>query len=271
MNKTILITGASSGIGKATAIHFQEKGWNVAATMRSPDKATDLENLENLITLPLDVTDHSSIQEAIGDTIENFNSLDVIVNNAGYALIGPFEASTEEQIQRQFNTNVFGLMAVTRAILPYFRERKEGIIINVASVGGRITVPLYSLYQATKWAVEGFSESLQHELYPLNVKIKIIEPGLIETDFYRRSMEIMSAEGLTAYDDYVNRALPRLQDSGEQGSSPEEIAKLIHGAANDKSWRLRYSGGKHAKMALFLRRILPDGAFNGFVRRQFAK
>src|SRR5205085_5519867 len=124
--------------------------------------------------LQLDVTNRDAIKQAIARSLEQFGAIDAVVNNAGYGMVGPFEASTPEQVERQFSTNVFGLMNVTREILPYFRERGGGIIINVASVGGRITFPLYSVYHATKWAVEGFSESVQYEVKQFNIKVKII-------------------------------------------------------------------------------------------------
>jgi short-subunit dehydrogenase len=200
------------------------------------------------------------------ETVAHFGGIDVLVNNAGYSLVGPFEASTDEQIRRQFDTNVFGLMNVTREIIPYFRERKAGTIINVASVGGRITFPLYSLYHGTKWAVEGFSESLQHELRQFGIKIKIIEPGPVKTDFYSRSQDLMRKAGLFAYDPYINRTMPTMQKSGEKGSPPEYRAGVIYKAATDGSWRLRFAAGGNAGSILFLRKILPDGMFNGFVR-----
>ena len=266
MKKTVLITGSSSGIGKATAKLFHEKGWNVAATMRSPEKETELNKLPNVKLFKLDVLDTTSIQQAIDEAIKHFGGIDVVVNNAGYGLVGPFEASTQEQIERQFSTNVFGLMNVTRAIIPYFRQKKSGTVIQVASMGGRITFPLYSLYHGTKWAVEGFSESLQHEVRQFGIRIKIIEPGPIKTDFYDRSMDVMKKDGLNAYDSYINKTMPNMNKSGETGSKPEVTAGVIFKAANDTNWQLRYSGGGNAGAILFLRKLLPDSLFNGFVR-----
>jgi len=266
MKKTILITGSSSGIGRAAAKLFQQKGWNVAATMRSPQKEKELTNLENVICPQLDVMKVETIRQAVEETKQKFGEINAVVNNAGYGLVGPFEAATQEQIQRQFSTNVFGLMNVTGEVIPYFRERKQGIIANIASIGGRVTFPLYSLYHGTKWAVEGFSESLQHELKPFNIKIKIIEPGPIKTDFYDRSMDIMSKDGLTAYDSYINRAMPNMNKAGETGSPPEKVAKVVYRAVNSNSWRLRYPAGGNASSILFLRKILSDGLFNRMVR-----
>src|SRR5688572_19797259 len=215
MEKVILITGASTGIGYETVKLFQAKNWKVAATMRTPEKAEDLQNIVDVECIRLDVTDIESIKSAIGATLEKFGRIDAVVNNAGYGVAGPFEATTPEQIEKQFATNVFGTMNVCREILPYFREQKRGHIVNVASVGGRMTFPMWSIYHASKWAVEGFSESLQYELEEFNIRVKIIEPGPIKTDFYHRSKSIASKEGLTAYDYYSAKVLPNLQKAGE--------------------------------------------------------
>ncbi len=144
--KTIVITGASSGIGKATARYFAEQGWQVAATMRKPENETELNQIENVSVYQLDVTDNDSIANAAQQIISDFGSVDVVLNNAGYGLIGPFEAASNEQIRQQFDTNVFGLMEVTRAFLPHFRANQAGLFLNVSSIGGRITYPLNSLY-----------------------------------------------------------------------------------------------------------------------------
>src|SRR5438128_7716934 len=184
MNQVVLITGASSGIGNETAKLFQSKNWKVAATMRTPEKAEDLKRIVDIECIRLDVTDVDSVKAAIAETLEKFGRIDAVVNNAGLAVVGPFEAATPEQIDQQFQTNVFGVMNVCREILPYFREQKRGIIVNVASMGGRLTFPLYSLYHASKWALEGFSEALQFEIKEFGIKVKIIEPGPIKTDFY---------------------------------------------------------------------------------------
>lgn len=265
MEKVILITGASSGIGKETAKLFQAKSWKVAATMRSPEKAEDLQRIADVECFRLDVTDVDSIRSAIDSTIEKFGHIDVIVNNAGYGLVGPFEAATQEQIEKQFQTNVFGLMNVCREILPYFRKQKRGYIVNVASVGGRITFPLYSLYHATKWAVEGFSESLQYELEQFNIRVKIIEPGPIRTDFYDRSQDLTRKEGLTIYDQFIERAMPNMQKSGENAPDGTVVAQTIYDAVTDGSKRLRY--GVNTKGMLTARKFLPDSLFFSVIRK----
>jgi NAD(P)-dependent dehydrogenase (short-subunit alcohol dehydrogenase family) len=267
MTKTVLITGASTGIGKATAQLFHQQGWNVVATMRDPDRETELANLANVLCLSLDVTKEETIKTALDRAIAQFGTIDVIVNNAGYALIGAFEACELADIRQQFETNVFGLMAVTQAILPHFRLRKQGILVNVASIGGRVTLPIYSPYHATKWAVEGFSESLQYELRQFNIKVKIIEPGAIKTDFYSRSIAIAAQARLTAYDDYIQRVLPQMNRAGAEGSPPEFTAKVIYRAATDGTWKLRYPAGGNAGLILAMRKLLPDAWFMGLIRR----
>ncbi|WP_244228721.1 SDR family oxidoreductase [Mucilaginibacter endophyticus] len=188
MNKTILITGASSGIGAATAKLFQAKGWNVIATMRQPENQTELKATDNLLLTRLDVLDLESIQNAVNEGIKKFGKIDVLVNNAGYGAFGTLESFTREQIIRQFNTNVIGLLDVTKALLPHFRANKSGVIINISSIGGKMTFPLGTLYHGTKFAVEGISESLSYEVEEFGGKVKIIEPGAIATDFAGRSL-----------------------------------------------------------------------------------
>jgi len=214
----------------------------------------------------LDVTDSESVQQAIAQTLERFQSIDVLVNNAGYGLIGAFEACSIEQIERQFATNVFGLMAVTRALLPHFREQRSGIIMNVSSIGGHMAFPLYSLYHSTKWAVEGFSDSLQYELEPFNIRVKLIEPGPIKTDFYERSADFATKPGLTAYDAFVAKVMAAMKNAGDAGSLPEVTAQVIYKAATDNSRRLRYPAGGNAGALLFLRKLLPDRLFGGIIR-----
>ena len=259
MNKVILITGASSGIGKETAKLFQTKNWKVAATMRAPEKSEDLQRIADVECFRLDVTDVDSIKSAIAATLERFGRIDAVVNNAGYGLIGAFEAATPEQIEKQFQTNVFGLMNVCREILPVFRERKSGTIVNVASVGGRLAFPLGSAYHATKWAVEGFSESLQYEVEQFGIRIKIIEPGPIKTDFYDRSMDLTRKDGLHHYDALIERALPNMRKAGADAPDGSIVAQTIYEAVTDKSKKLRY--GVNTKGILTARKLLPDAAF----------
>ena len=179
--KTILITGASSGIGKATALRFQSEGWNVVATMRDPSAGRDLEQLDRVTVSRLDVTDASTIDAAIATAVDRFGPIDVLLNNAGYGAYGPLEAFSTERIRRQFDTNVIGLLAVTKAVLPHMRANRSGTIVNISSIGGQITFPLGTLYHGTKFAVEGLSEALHYELEPLGIRVRLASCGMTAT------------------------------------------------------------------------------------------
>ncbi len=268
MTQTILITGASTGIGKAAADLFFDRGWNVVATMRTPrHERKDAHWLE----LPLDVTDAASIDAAQARALETFGRIDVVVNNAGYGLVGTFESMSEEQIARQFQTNVFGLMRVTRALLPQMRRNGSGVIVNVASMGGRLTFPFYSVYHASKWAVDGFSESLQFELSATGVRVKLIEPGAIKTDFYDRSADFTHDATLTEYNSIVKTGMKKMNAAGAKGASPEIVAETIWRAATDGSKKLRYPVGSDAKSLLMMRRFLPDGMWRSMISGQLLK
>lgn len=261
MSKTIFITGASSGIGKSTAIYFANKGWNVAATMRNPDNEAQLSNYANIKCYTLDVLKEETIRDVFEMALKDFGQIEVLVNNAGYAALGPFEAATKDQIVKQFDTNVIGLMCVCQQFIPYFRKQKSGTIINIASVGGRLTFPLYILYHGTKWAVEGFSESLSFELQPFNIKVKLIEPGAIRTDFYDRSPDTLKKDGLIVYDAYTDKVSANYLKAADAAPGPILVAKTIWKAANSDNFRLRYAVGSGAPFLLFLRRVLPDAWF----------
>jgi len=268
MNKTVLITGASSGIGRASAIYFATLGWNVAATMRSPEKEHVLLNFTNLKLYALDVTIPESIETAIQSSIKDFGKIDVLVNNAGFGADGVFELMDDDFIEKQFNTNVFGLMRVTRAIIPYFRKQSSGTIIQVASMAGRITFPLYSIYHGTKWAVEGFSESLHYELLQFNIQVKIIEPGVIKTDFYGRSRAFVGFD-FEPYKAFAQKVEKVGQDAGSKGERPDVVAKAIFKAASDGRSKMRYPVGAPAPLLLMLRKLIPDSWWFGIVKMSF--
>lgn len=265
--KTIVITGSSSGIGKATAKHFAEQGWNVAATMRKPENETDLTQIENIKLYQLDVIDQDSINAATAQILSTYETVDVVLNNAGYGLTGPFEAASVEQIRRQFETNVFGLMEVTRAFLPHFRTNKAGMFLNVTSIGGRITYPLMSLYHSSKWAVEGFSESLAYELHELGIQVKLIEPGGVATDFGGRSMAFAMPSELPDYMPMVQKLMAAFQTRGP-ASTAEQIASGIYEATTDGKPQLRYLLGADAKQTYAMRKQAGDEAFMGSMRQQ---
>jgi len=263
--KTVFITGTSSGIGKATAKLFHSNGWKVIATMRNPAAETELNKLENVIILQCDVTNLDSIKNSIKTGIQTFGNIDVLVNNAGYYTIGSFETATDEQIRRQVDTNLLGVINVTKEIIPHFREQKSGTIINISSIAGNVTFPLQTLYHATKWGVEGFSESLQYELRQFNIKVKIVQPGVTKTDFFGRSMTVTKDDNLKGYDSYYQKVMKNLSKSVEKGSNPEEIAQTIYNAATDNKSKLRYLTGK-LKEIIYLRKLMPVRLFSAIVR-----
>jgi len=252
MSKTILITGSSTGIGRATALKFQAEGWNVIATMRSPEKEEELNTLNNVLVTKLDVQELTSINNAVEEGINKFGKIDVVLNNAGYGLMGTFESASRESVARQFDVNVFGLFDVTRAVLPHFRENKSGLFINISSIGGRMTFPIMPLYHSTKFAVEGFSESLHYELEPTGIGVKVVEPGGVATDFGGRSLEYQHNEELTEYNAFVGSTMEAFGKAFDADtiSTPDLIANVIFTAATDNSKTLRYRAGEDAKQLL---------------------
>lgn len=269
MPKTILITGASSGLGRATAKLFQREGWNVVATMRNPADGADLSAMERVLVTRLDVEDDISIRSAIAAGIVEFGQLDVVVNNAGFGAFGPLEAASIETLRRQFEVNVFGVLRTMQAILPHFRERQAGIIVNVSSTSGRITLPFGALYHASKYAVEGATEALQYELAPLGITVKLIEPGAIRTDFAGRSMAFSNDPELTDYQPLIEAAMGTYGKMMGEGSEPEQIAQSILEAATDNTARLRYVAGADAATMLKERAATDDPSFFASIRAQF--
>lgn len=268
MNQTIMITGASSGIGKTTAKMFQAKGWNVIATMRAPENETELNELENVLVTRLDVTDRSSIDQAVAEGIERFGSIDVLLNNAGYGAYGPLEAFSMDRIERQFDTNVIGLLATTKALLPHFRTNKAGIIVNISSIGGQMTFPFGTLYHGTKFAVEGLSEALHYELEPFGVKVKIVEPGMIKTDFGGRSFDFVLDESMPEYLPTAGGMQQVMAAYAANPSEPQVVADVIWEAVTDGTDTLRYRAGADAVSILDDRKKQDDATFIGGIKQK---
>ena len=261
MNKSIVITGASTGIGRATALYFAENGWKVAATMRTPEKETELQTIENISVYKLDVSSLESVEAAYQAIIADFDKVDVVLNNAGYGLMGAFELAGREEVKRQYDVNVIGLFDVTRTFLPHFRANGSGLFINISSVGGKVTFPYMSLYNSTKWAIEGFTESLNYELSQLGIKARIVEPGGVATDFGGRSMTMTTSEEILDYDAGVAKFQESYSQSVSNISQPVDIAKVIYEAATDESDRVRYIAGDDAKVLIHNRNEVGDEAF----------
>jgi len=271
MPNTILITGASSGIGKETATFFQKKGWNVVATMRSPDKEQELTQLDNVLVTRLDVTDDGSITSGIDEGIKKFGKIDALINNAGYGAFGPLEASSKSRIERQFDTNVIGLIETTKAVLPHFRKNRSGVIVNISSVAGKLAMPLGTLYHGTKFAVEGLSEALQYELEPIGIKVKIVEPGMIATDFAGRSFDFANDESLQEYQPVVLKVIETLGGGGmqAQASPASVVADVIWEAVTDGTRTLRYTAGEDAQQYIAGRKALSDEELFAGIKQRF--
>ena len=267
MSKTIFITGASTGLGRAAATLFASKGWKVIATMRNPEKETELNATENITLLPLDVTDPEQIKEAANRAMA-LGDIDVVLNNAGYGLVGPLEAISDEQIVRQLNTNLLGVMRVTKAFIPHFREKQKGLFITTTSIGGLVTFPFNSVYHATKWALEGWSESLAFELGQLGIGVKTVSPGGIKTDFSTRSLDMAT---LPEYADMTEKVTKVFRDPERRKnhSTPEQIAEVVFEAATDGKDQLRYVAGADAQANYAQRLKVGDEVFRKGVKQLF--
>jgi len=240
--KTIFITGASAGLGKAAAKLFQAKGWRVIATMRNPAKETELNQLENIFILPLDVTNTAQVGKAVAAATRDYE-IDVVFNNAGYGLVGPFERYSETQIREQMETNFFGVLWVTQAFIPYFKNRSSGLFLNTTSICGLNSYPLSSVYNASKWALEGWSESLSYDLALHHIGIKNIEPGGIKSNY----MNVMQMTQDPAYEGLNAKLMEGFSDGTlMEFTDAEVIAEVVYQAATDHKDQLRYPAGKDA-------------------------
>ncbi len=265
-DRIVLITGATSGIGRFTALHLARKGYRVFATGRK-QAALDALAAEaagtRLETLRLDVTDPDSIAAARAtvDEATGGYGVDALVNNAGYGTVGPTEMCTDEDIRAQYDTNVFGLLAVTRAFLPQMRERRRGRVVNVSSVGGKITLPLFGVYNSTKYAVESLTDALRMELAPFGVTFSLIEPGVIDTGFADRSMHEVQKYQSDTESPYAN-VLARAQELREMTDKtavgPQSVARAIEHAIRARRPRARYMVPFRYRIALGFMRLLPQ-------------
>jgi NADP-dependent 3-hydroxy acid dehydrogenase YdfG len=266
--RTILITGAASGIGKATAELFSQKGWNVVATMRNIEQAEQFKNSKNINCYTMDVTNVQSIEKCIEQIIQEFGKVDVLLNNAGVYETDPLEGATFEKIDLLIKTNVYGVVNVTKSVLPHFRHNKSGLIVNISSIAGRATFPFQSIYHLTKWAVEGFSEGLRYELKNLNIKVKSIAPGSVKTNLWndldKKAFEIYPKEYQTNFKSWFSYLTRNIQ----KGLLPNHEAKVIYKAVNDNKEKFRYSSDFNTKLAVFLHTILPLNAFQLFISKQ---
>ncbi|WP_426482176.1 SDR family oxidoreductase [Chryseobacterium sp. R2ACT005] len=269
MRKTILITGCGSGIGRMTAKYFQQKGWNVAATVRSnPEQDTELNSLDNVQVIALDVTKEDTIQSAVQQAVQRFGKIDVLLNNAGYGSYGILEATPEQAIRMQFDVNVIGTLLVAKNIIPIMRKQGEGTIINISSMGGKISFPLGTLYHGSKFAVEGLSEALSFELEAIGIQVKMIEPGMINTNFEETVMQNMNVDPTqTEYAPFLEKVMKGMQQAGSQNSEPIVVAEKIYEAATDGKKQLRYIAGADAEKIIEARKQLNDESYLAMIKQ----
>ncbi len=262
MKKVALITGASSGIGKQTALLLQQQGFIVYGAARRLEKMQDIKE-KGIRLISMDVTDDTSMINGVKEIIDAENQIDVLVNNAGYGSYGSIEDVPMSEAKYQFEVNVFGLARLTQLILPYMRARKSGRIINVSSVVGKFGEPHGTWYHATKYAVEGLSDCMRMELKQFGINVIIIEPGAIKTEWNSIAREnLVKASGNTAYRELVLKHENMLRNFEKKGSEAIVVAKAIAKAVKSKRPRTRYAVGGGAKFILFGRRIFSDKMFD---------
>lgn len=264
--RTIVVTGTNSGFGKAIVERFAAAGWNVAATVRRPEERPELfADLPNVRIFPLDVTDQTQVDQFAAAVHTAFGAVDVVVNNAGYFLMGPLETNTMAQIRAQYETNVFGLIMVTKAFLPHMRERRAGMIINIASSSAKANYPFVGAYGSSKWAVAGLTEALAIELMPFNIKVKSVFPGTHATKIFTKIRNGLRTEGVssaavTAYKPYIENFFAT-QEGVPQIASPRNVAEIVYRAALANDDRTDYVAGRDAAFLVLLKRLLPQQAF----------
>jgi len=275
-SKIVLITGATSGIGRASALLLAKQGHHVIATGRKVnelvklrDEAQQSQLAGKLETITLEVTSAGSIAAAVEEVnrLTSNRGPDVLINNAGFGMLGPTAEITEAEMRRQYETNVFGLMAVTRAFLPKMRERRSGRIINVSSVGGRVTLPFYGVYNSTKYAVESLSDSLRYELRPYNIDVAIIEPGVIRTNFEPTAVSNLDAFASSPYARSLNAVHEMAVKFDRFAADPSVVAKAIGRAVRARRASARYVAPKMTYGILWASSLLPRRAWDWMMRK----
>lgn len=268
MGKTVLITGASSGIGEETVKGLLVAGFSVYAGARRVDRMQALAEAGARV-FPLDVTDDAAMVTAVKTILQEAGHIDILINSAGYGSYGALEDVPLEEARRQFDVNIFGLARLIQLVLPSMRERRNGRIINVSSIGGEFGEPFGSWYHATKFALEGLSDSLRMELHPFGIDVVVIQPGAILTEWNNIARDgLMKYSGDGAYRDGA-RSHVKMMASADQGSMPSPpgvVARTIVKAVQARKPKTRYATGGGARAILFLRRILSDRYFDAIMR-----
>jgi len=265
--KVAIVTGSSSGIGLETSLLLARNGFDTYATMRNSSKSNILIDLAKKDVLPLqvlelDVDDESSVKDAIGKIIQEKKSIDVLINNAGYALVGAIEDLTMNEIKAQFETNLFGVIRVIQSVLPVMRKQQSGTIVNVSSIAGRIGFPLTPAYVSSKFALEGLSESMRYELAQFAIKVILIEPGVVKTNFGSNlKMGRVTTDIRSPYAEIMQKRITGFKSRFEKGLSPFEVAKVILKAVTSDNAEPRYLVGDDATMLAHTKKNMSDGEF----------
>jgi len=268
MSKVVLITGASSGIGKTTALLLQKRGYTVYAGTRDPSR---LKEYKDIHVLPLDITQPKSVISAINEIKKRHKSIDILINNAGYGLISTVEEVHEEEMLAQFNVNVFGLLRVSKAVIPLMRENGSGIIINISSFLGKIGLPLLTFYNSSKYAVEGITDSLRYELKDFNIRVHSVMPGFFNTNFAKDNL-VANADTFSKdspYADLVKNLAPNIVKQINAGNDASEAAELILTIIEDEHYPARVTVGDKARKFIPMRRELSDEDFERRVREYY--
>ena len=274
-NKVAIVTGSSSGIGFETSVLLARNGFHTYAAVRNLDKSQSLIDIAkkdglSIQVIELDVSNDKSVKDAINKVLSENKRIDVVVNNAGYALVGSFEDLSMDEIKSQFETNFFGVIRVIQAILPTMRNQRNGRIVNVSSMGGRIAIPLDPAYHGTKFALEGLSESLQYELEQFGIKIIIIEPGAIKSNFFNNlKMASKAQRPDSPYTQMMQKLNAGFSFILENAPHPVEVAKVILAAVSSEDPQLRYTVGDDAAMILQAKRTMSDTEFRNLMKKQF--
>lgn len=268
-NKIVLITGASSGIGKATALLFLQKGYTVYATAPSTMEMIDLE-AKGARILQLDITNTENCRQVVNHIYKESERIDILINNAGFGLYGAIEDVSIADARQQFEVNLFGLMQLTQLILPNMRENRKGKIINISSILGRMTLPMGGWYHASKYALEGISDCLRQELRSFGVKVILINPGATESKWADIALsKAMKNSKNTAYGNMTNQIKNLLLKSRKIQGKADKVAKVILKASQSKHPRIRYIVPRHAKLIWFLKKLTNERGFDYFKRRFF--
>lgn len=275
--RVAVVTGSSSGIGFETSLALARNGFVTYATVRKledgSNQITEIAKNENLPlrAIQLDVNSEKSVIEGINQITKEEERIDVVVNNAGYDLMGPLEETSIDEIKGQFETNFFGAVRVMQAVIPLMREQKSGKIVNITSMGGKIAVPFHSGYHGTKFALEGLSESVQYEVGPFGIKVIVIEPGAVGSSFWKNMKMVAKTSSLDNDSPYRHVAdnMSNAQKQMAQNSMhPSEVAKVILQAVTSDNPSFRYTVGKDAAMSLEARRNMSDGEFTDLIKKQ---